>query len=163
MSDELEQKRREKIESFKVEFQDDFDDISSSDPVAEDNPDEPKDYSINIDSGIDSSGEVEEIFANVEGGEINSHSGAPDEVEQKLDSHEMRVAKRKDKRRRRFKARKNRLIFRAIWLTMVIFTSPGILLKIAVTVTLLAGIVNEFSVTSTSASSASFTVNLSSS
>ena len=123
MSDELEQKRREKIESFKVEFQDDFDDISSSDPVAEDNPDEPKDYSINIDSGIDSSGEVEEIFANVEGGEINSHSGAPDEVEQKLNSHEMRVAKRKDKRRRRFKARKNRLIFRAIWLTMVIFTS----------------------------------------
>lgn len=123
MSDELEQKRREKIESFKVEFKDDFDDISSNDPIPDEIPDEPKDYSINIDSGVSSSDEVEELFTDIEGGEINSHSGVPANNEKQADTHEMRAAKRLDKRRRRSKARKNRLIFRAIWLTMIIFTS----------------------------------------
>lgn len=124
MSDELDQKRREKIENFKVHFSDDFDDISSNAPAPEEEADEPKDYSINLDSGSKPKEGVEELFSDIEGGEINSHSGnIPPEAAIDEKSPEMRAAKRIDKQRRKIKARRNRMIFRMIWMMMILFTS----------------------------------------
>ncbi len=123
MSDELEQKRREKIENFKVQFDDDFDDISSNAPVAEEAEPEPADYSINIESGSASDEGVKEVFSDIEGGEIKSFSDAPPEANNQPDSREMKEAKRRDRRRRRIKAKKNRVIFRMVWFAMILFTS----------------------------------------
>lgn len=126
MSDELDQKRREKIENFKVHFSDDFDDISSSAPAPDEDAyaDEPKDYSINLESGSEPKEGVEELFTDIEGGEITSHSGnTPPEAAVDEKSPEMRAAKRVDKQRRRIKAKRNRMIFRMIWMMMILFTS----------------------------------------
>ncbi len=124
MSDELEQKRKEKIESFKIHFDDDFDDISSVTP--EETPqDDPKDYSIDLHS--ESAPEEEKSFYEItdvpEEENISSYSGEPPVEEPMPNKKEYRAAKRADRKRRRRKAKRNRVIFRTIWMAMIVFVS----------------------------------------
>lgn len=126
MSDELEQKRREKIESFKIQFNDDFDDISSVSDTGEpeDAADEPRDYSIDLKSDS-ASEEPEGVYElpDVENEELSSYSDEPPADAPLPKTKEYRKAKRKDRRRRRRKAKRNRIIFKMVWAAMVVFVS----------------------------------------
>ena len=117
MSDELEQKRQEKIANFKLNFNydsDDDDDISSS-------SEEEADNSVELcSSGDDDAPAYEEDDSF---GEISSYSEDALKPAGQLNKKELRTAKRLDKKRRRIKAKKNRLIFRTVWMVMLIFVS----------------------------------------
>ncbi len=122
MSDELDEKRKEKVENFKIRFNDDFEnEFSDVETAGEDTPkaEEPKDFSINLQSGRTTDYEPDSNMS----GEISSYSDKPAEPVRQPERHEMRAAKRLDKKRRRLKAKKNRVIFRTVWLTMVLFVS----------------------------------------
>ncbi len=123
MSDELDEKRREKVESFKIEFNDDFDDefedIQSDGPEEIKSDEEPQDFSINLQSG----GSIEDDANDYPTDDLSSYSDEPQEPVRQLDKHEFRAAKKLDKKRRRRKAKKNRVIFRTVWLAMVVFVS----------------------------------------
>lgn len=125
MSDELERKRQEKIANFKISFADDAEeekeissstaplpDVSAVDSFLSDKPAEPKEF-----TDI-SSGETDDS-------DINSYSGIPDAENKSvaIDKKKLRHAKKTDKLRRKAKAKKNRIIFRTVWFTMVIFVS----------------------------------------
>ena len=120
MDNELEQKRKEKIEGFKISF-DGFDDIPDVPDVPEETEEpasqENEDIDIKSDDGL---------------GDLNGYDDMPQELtsysdeayaDQELNKSELRAAKRSDKKRRRRKAKKNRVIFRVIWITMVLFVS----------------------------------------
>lgn len=126
MNNDLEQKRKEKVESFKLQFNDSFDDayddIASSTPPVSDDSAEPD--SIDLSSSSDPQEDV--IFDETAyDSDISSYSDdAPQQdVSQMLNKKELRAAKRHDKKRRRLKAKKNRVIFRTVWLAMVTFVS----------------------------------------
>lgn len=120
MDNELEQKRKEKIEGFKISFGD-LDDIPDVPEVPEEPedavPQEPEDIDIKSDDGLGEADDYEDALQ-----ELTSYS---DEAysDQELNKSELRAAKRSDKKRRRRKAKKNRVIFRVIWITMVVFVS----------------------------------------
>ena len=119
MNDELEKKRQEKIESFKVQFDDDFDDIESSSFE----PEKPQDFSVDLDSGKNEAEEAVDFSDDFSDSELSSYSDDAPDPEIKLNKKELRAAKRHDKKRRRLKAKKNRVIFRVVWLAMVVFAS----------------------------------------
>lgn len=123
MSDELDEKRREKIESFKLEFNDNFDDefenIDNFPADKNDSAEEPEDFSIDLQSGR----EIEISSDEYESDDLSSYSDKPPEPVRQLDNHELRAAKKLDKKRRKLKAKKNRVIFRTVWFTMIIFVS----------------------------------------
>lgn len=119
MNDELEKKRQEKIESFKVQFDDDFDDIESSSSE----PEKPQDFSVDLDSGKNEAEEAVDFSDDFSDSELSSYSDDATDPEIKLNKKELRAAKRHDKKRRRLKAKKNRVIFRVVWLAMVVFAS----------------------------------------
>lgn len=124
MSDEFEKKRQEKIANFKIEYDDseDFASIGdiSSDLNGADNISSSYD-SIDIESGrtID----PEKINSSEISDDLNSYSDNPSDSEQKLDKSELRKARRADRKRRKRKAKKNRVIFRTIWIFMVVLVS----------------------------------------
>lgn len=122
MSDELEQKRKEKIESFEVHF-DDFDDADISSTSEEPAPvEEPRDFSIDLQS-VSRPGEIYGFHSVDEEEELSSYSDESLDEEPALNKSELRAAKRSDRKRRRRKAKKNRVIFRTIWITMIVFVS----------------------------------------
>ncbi len=137
MSDELEQKRQEKIANFKLQINDDINDdyIPTTEPsqvlAVEESMDIKSDSTPDID---ESKSDVEFImdmknhksdFDDISSGEQeseNPYSEAEPE-EQTLDSATLKRAKKADRRRSRQKAKKNRVMFRIVWLVMVIFVS----------------------------------------
>ena len=119
MSDELEQKRQEKIADFKLQF--DFDEPDEQ--YGQDIRSESDDNVVELKSSGDDDGVVILDDDNFSGGDISSYSDdAPDPTAQ-LNKKELRAAKRHDKKRRRIKAKKNRVIFRTVWVMMLIFVS----------------------------------------
>ena len=126
MNDELEQKRKEKVEGFKINFGnlDDFSDDSAtvSDNVPADAPSELDSGNQNLFGEFDS---YENIGTYPDSrSDITSYSDdLYDDTEEVLNKSELRAAKRYDKKRRRIKAKKNRIIFRTIWIIMVFFVS----------------------------------------
>ncbi len=123
MSDELDEKRREKIESFKLEFNDDFEDeFENTNNISADSADtveEAKDFSIDLQSGREIESDTDDYISN----DLSSYSDKPPEPARQLNKRELRAAKRLDKKRRKLKAKKNRVIFRTVWLTMIVFVS----------------------------------------
>ena len=121
MDNELEQKRREKVEGFKINFTD-LDDIPDVPDYPEDNDETEQgfgDIDIQSDDGLQ---EIDGFAVSQDSQEIMSYSEDAF-IETELNKDELRAAKRLDKKRRRRKAKKNRVIFRVIWLTMMIFVS----------------------------------------
>ncbi len=115
MDNELEQKRQEKIEGFKISF-DDLDDIPDEGSTVAPEPE-------NLDSSSHASDESRYTEA-AEPGEITSYSETSAESsDEVLDKDELKAAIRLDKKRSKRKARKNRVIFRTVWLTMIVFVS----------------------------------------
>lgn len=137
MSDELEQKRKEKVESFKVSFKDDFG-TEETEITSAASDDIPQDLSNNMNildeygNSVKDTNEtvsfVKKSFSNQndtseDDSVLNSYSGMPDTSETELDKKALRKAKKADKIRRKKKAKKNRTIFRTIWAVMIVFVS----------------------------------------
>ena len=120
MSDELERKRQEKIANFRISFEEpenEVKEISSTTeletaPAAEGTGGEPFEF-----TDISSSGDDDSV--------LSSYSGTPaaEKKTASVDRKKLRQAKKTDKKRRRSKAKKNRIIFRTVWITMIVFTS----------------------------------------
>ena len=126
MNNDLEQKRKEKVESFKLHFDDSFDDMyddieSTTPPAADENSSEEP-----VDLSSKSNPEEEVVFQDTDSdSDISSYSdeAVQQDLSHLLNKKELRAAKRYDKKRRHLKAKKNRVIFRTVWLMMVIFVS----------------------------------------
>ncbi len=120
MSEELERKRQEKIANFKLNISD------------------PEELPAGLNSDISSAGEnpemlpsgelpdpaqepVEEVISSSE--EINSFSSPTEKAVNSVDKRSLRKAKRIDRKRRRKKAKKNRIVFRLVWISMLLFLS----------------------------------------
>ncbi len=126
MSDELERKRQEKIANFRISFDEPADEVkeisSSTEADAEPAPDNSIAPAASAEpavfTDISSSG-------GAESDELNSYSGLPvtEKKSAVVDKKKLRQAKKTDKKRRRNKAKKNRIIFRTVWITMIIFAS----------------------------------------
>lgn len=133
MSDELEQKRQEKIANFKLNFSDDIDgeetEISSSSEddagtVEESGVSEnEKSDSVEFVMDIDKSSDVYDDISSGKNDDIDSYSGNLADEEETVDKNALKKAKRLDRKRQRKKSKKNRAIFRIVWLTMIIFVS----------------------------------------
>ncbi len=119
MDNELEKKRKEKIEGFKITF-DDLDDIPDV-PDDDDFPDITDNDGIDITSN-DDFGESDDFQFSDTPQEITSYSEEAFS-EPELTKSELRACRRSDKKRRKRKAKKNRVIFRVVWITMILFTS----------------------------------------
>ena len=104
MSDELERKRQEKIANFKLNL-----DIDSQ-----------MDDGTEISSTTDSEGVGRGGYSD---SELNSYSSVPVGDISSVDKKSLRKAKKTDKKRRKKKAKKNRIIFRVVWIVMVLFVS----------------------------------------
>ena len=127
MSEELERKRQEKVANFKINFGDDN--------IA---PEEKKISSSTVQEGSYASSQVQKStapseFQDITSGEsndyddseLNSYSGPPEKIKdiKNIDKKSLRKAKRTDKKRAKRKAKKNRIIFRVVWITMILFVS----------------------------------------
>ena len=145
MSDELEEKRKQKIENFKINYEDNFgmEDVKlkSTAVSEEDNNSIPKDFSnnqtildeYNNQANDDVSDEqTVRIAGNSEpqqnqqyddGNVLNSYSKAPVSEDVEVDKRDLRRAKKADQIRRKKKAKKNRTIFRTVWFAMILFAS----------------------------------------
>lgn len=140
MSDELERKRQEKIANFKIDFGEKFaesNEISSS-SASDSNTEEGTEAlsdSMVTERIEDDQGDRHTVFGSEEftdissgneeedDSEINSYSSLPETDLDSIDKKSLRHAKKIDKKRRKKKAKKNRIIFRAVWITMVLFVS----------------------------------------
>ena len=127
MSEEFERKRQEKVANFKINFGDAI------------TPEE-KEISSNTVQGDDTApsaqannNAVPSEFQDITSGEsndnddseLNSYSGPPEKGKdiKNIDKKSLRKAKRTDKKRAKIKAKKNRIIFRVVWITMILFVS----------------------------------------
>lgn len=120
MDNELEQKRKEKVEGFKISFGD-LDAIPDEPENADDGTEQDRDDDIRSGENKFKTG-LHDIPAPAE--DLTSFSETSnDSSEQVLDKDELRAAKRLDRKRSRRKGRKNRVIFRTIWFVMIIFVS----------------------------------------
>lgn len=118
MSDELEKKRQQKVESFKIQYDDDF----------ESNETEFKSTNENLNDNYDEHNIISDEPVVIENNNynddvLNSHSGTQIKNDVSLDNKALKAAKKADKRRRKKKAKKNRVIFRTIWVVMLLFVS----------------------------------------
>ncbi len=114
MDNELEQKRKEKVEGFKISFGDL--DAGVEDDIAEDSVPEIRSGDSQFRTGTHAIPQPSE--------EITSFSeDSADSSEEELDKDELRAAKRLDKKRSKRKGRRNRVIFRTIWFVMILFVS----------------------------------------
>ncbi len=135
MDNEFEEKRKEKIESFKVHIEDDSagegTDISSNEKNEADFSDYSSNRSIldeyNDNAGVDVGSENissdEEYDENNENTILNSYSGEQNPQNSNVNKKDLKKAKKADKIRRKKKAQKNRRIFRMVWLAMILFVS----------------------------------------
>ena len=122
MSDELDKKRQQKIESFAIHFGDlePMDEPVPAEPEAPAPLPEPEPPAPAVETGrqrIPVGHHPQESSASVDIYSSNT-SG-----EVKIPRTQMWAAKRTDRRRRRMKARRNRRVFRTIWMVMLLFVS----------------------------------------
>lgn len=107
MSEELEKKRQERIANFRLNISEaieqDEHSIGSTAP-ADTAPPSPS------TAGTDAAADKDEL---------NSYSAQPAAVNKKM----LKKAKKIDRKRRKIKAKKNRIVFRLVWITMVLFFS----------------------------------------
>ncbi|MDD6488752.1 MAG: endolytic transglycosylase MltG [Clostridia bacterium] len=144
MSDELEKKRQQKIENFKIQYDDDFDvdenEVTIRGGTARDYDDNiPVNHATNenildeynsvqsepVSTGeISNSDNMSERMPAQNVSILSSYSEIPKEsTYTSADKSALKAAKKADKKRRKRKAKKNRTIFRTIWVVMVLFTS----------------------------------------
>lgn len=123
MNNDLEKKRQEKIESFRLQFDADSDDNINDINDEAGLPEDAEDFSVDLRS-VSNSDEAD-IFSgdDYSDSELSSYSDDAQQPEITLNKKELRAAKRHDKKRRRIKAKKNRVIFRTVWFAMIIFVS----------------------------------------
>ena len=112
MSDELERKRQEKVANFKLNL-----DI-----------DEPDDTGTEISSNTGNIPPIDGADASSEedghsDSELSSYSSVPGSDNANLDKKSLKKAKKIDRKRRKQKAKKNRRIFRVVWIAMTVFVS----------------------------------------
>lgn len=116
MSDELERKRQEKIANFKLNISDEEEtqtELSSTTSEEEQaSPDE---------APVTEAVQAEESYP--QNDELNSYSALPSADGAEPDKQSMKRARKIDKKRRKKKAKKNRVIFRLVWLAMILFVS----------------------------------------
>ncbi len=119
MSDELEQKRQEKIANFKLHFDDDDVEEKEISSSSEDSTSNDVEFVMDIHH-------KEKNFDDISSGntqDLESFSGEISDDEASVDKKALRKAQRADRKRRKQKAKKNRVIFRVVWLTMIVFSS----------------------------------------
>ena len=143
MSDELEKKRQEKIENFKIQYDDDFDvdkdEVTIRSVTAKDYNDIPENLASNenildeyntvptepvrtgeiVNNSYNSAEKISDDGVSI----ISSYSDVPNETQTAADKTALKAAKKADKKRRKRKAKKNRTIFRTIWIVMILFAS----------------------------------------
>lgn len=126
MSEELERKRQEKVANFKINFGDAItpeEKEISSNTVQEESTSSPEQTNNAVPSEFQNitSGEQTDN----DDSELNSYSGPPEKGKEikNIDRKSLRKAKKTDKKRAKRKAKKNRVIFRVVWITMVLFVS----------------------------------------
>ena len=117
MSDELEKKRQEKVANFKISFSEETEDyspVSEQGDITSTTPLSENDHAIFAD--------VSEINQNtdISSGEEDIRNIAADEPDDKKTRRKKRRLARK---RRRKKAKGNKIVFRVVWLTMVVLIS----------------------------------------
>lgn len=128
MSDELEKKRQEKVSNFKLNFNADGE--TETEPSTDS---ENGEISSNSAQGENSENDGQEIFENTpepkvytdisSGDEMTEYGNGENAEEVVVDKRKLRRAKRIDKKRRKMKAKKNRIIFRTVWAAMVVFAA----------------------------------------
>ncbi len=134
MNDELEQKRQEKIANFKLDYQDDEPEeteISSSSDTDEINTStigdmisqKRKASGVEFIMDIDHKADTFDDISSGKSDDIDAYKTDDPDDKVVLDKKSLRIAQKADRRRRKAKERKNRVIFRVVWLTMVIFVS----------------------------------------
>ncbi len=109
MSDEMEKKRQQKIANFKINFTEDEDIY----------PPEKQD----ITSSSQTSESDGAVFGSDTGFETDISSGEESTDEYPSDKRSRRKRHRLANKRRRQKAKSNRIVFRVVWVTMVILVS----------------------------------------
>lgn len=121
MSDELERKRQEKIANFKINFND----SEAVDKTPEGNERQAAAAVAERRVPVNTSAPSRTPVSQPEGGgaDLNSYSSAPAPESSSIDKATLRKAKKIDRRRRRWKAKKNRIIFRAVWIVMLVLVS----------------------------------------
>lgn len=122
MSDELERKRQEKIANFKLTFTEDENEqlpANDSPPVTEENNGETDSVGAETVQQADLQ-PIEDISS---GEELNSFSSGTENDIKTVDKDSLKKAKKIDRKRRRKKAKKNRIVFRLVWITMVVLVS----------------------------------------
>ena len=107
MSEELEKKRQEKIANFKLNI---------SQAVEQ----ESTESSVNTEPTVSSASTTESTAGN---DVLNSYSAHPTNENVSANKKVLKKAKKIDRKRRRKKAKKNRVIFRLVWVAMVLFFS----------------------------------------
>ena len=130
MSDELEQKRQEKIANFKIQFNDDEmeqTDISSSSEIPDITGSKNEEPAIKNDvEFVMDMNNKPDTFDDISSGKNDDLDHFGENIakeEEEVDKKSLRKAKRADRKRRSRKAKRNRIIFRVVWLTMIIFSS----------------------------------------
>lgn len=128
MNDELEQKRKEKIQNFKINIEDDF--ITEETEISSNNV--PQDFSNNqniLDEYYNDikDNDIEKVdFLTKSSDEnqiLSSYSGESRSINIEINKKDLKKAKKADKIRRKRKAKKNKIIFRTIWVAMIVFVS----------------------------------------
>ena len=116
MSDELERKRQERIANFKLDLDLDDNPPEASEQAASasaaNSPSQPA--PVSADAG--------DMHDDHDEGELKSYSVSP-EANAAVDKKSLKKAKKADRKRRRKKAKKNRVVFRVVWIAMVLFIS----------------------------------------
>ncbi len=122
MSDELERKRQEKIANFKLAL--DFDDSSENETeLSSKTPEAAEPAAEGVYEKKESGHNDRERMNFSDDSELKSYSSSPDADKPVADKKSLKKAKRTDRKRRRRKAKKNRTVFRIVWIAMVLFVS----------------------------------------
>ncbi len=112
MSEELEKKRQERIANFKLSISEAID--QEEETTGQPSPDgQPSAASSNGASGTEAASDEE----------LNSYSANPTHETGSVNKKVLRKAKKIDRKRRKRKAKKNRIVFRLVWFAMVLFLS----------------------------------------
>ncbi len=114
MSDDLERKRQEKIANFKLNL-----DIGDNDETGT----ELISNTGTIGGTSESTSSAEISSGNDSDSELSSYSSVPGGDLKGVDKKSLKKARKTDRKRRKKKAKKNRVIFRMVWIAMVIFVS----------------------------------------
>ena len=118
MSDELERKRQERIANFRLDL-----DLDSGDADPAETDAGAAGSVTENERTFAAENSSEEGLTETDSSELKSYSSMPVSGMATVDKKSLKRAKKTDRKRRRKKAKKNRTVFRIVWIAMVVFIS----------------------------------------